>query len=288
MAAGRLADDPPGEIRLPELYTTASVGYNVPPSGGTVLRRWGDYSDTSLDPCDDMTVWTIQQYGAAADSWGVRVGKVLAPPPATPASASPPSLPPGLPSVNVTVTGTRTLGSGFFDPGPGFACRLQASMTRGITVNSVTYTSPTSLTLNISTVGAANGSHALTVTNPDGQAVTVPTFIATGQSFTDDTLTAGTSLIRAVHITELRTRIDALRLRFGLAAFSWTNPSLAAGTVVGGLHVSDLRTALQQAYAAAGQPAPSFTDPAIVPGATVIRVPHIQELRAAVQNLEAI
>jgi hypothetical protein len=288
MAAGRLADDPPGEIRLPELYTAASVGYNVPPSNGAVLRRWGDYSDTSLDPCDDMTVWTIQQYGAAADAWGVRVGKVLAPPPATPATASPPSVAPGLPSVNVTVTGTRTLGSGFFDPGPGFACRLQASMTRGITVNSVTYNSPTLLTLNISTVGAANGWHGLTLTNPDGQAVTVSSFVTTAQPFTDSVLTPGTSLVRAVHVTELRARIDALRLRFALPAFSWTDPSLAAGATIRDLHVAELRAALQQAYVAAGQPAPGFTDPAIVSGVTTIRVPHIQELRAAVQVLEAL
>ena len=48
--------------------------------------------------------------------------------------------------------------------------------------------------------------------------------LKTYQRFSDDPLTAGTSPIRVVHITELRTRIDVLRVRFGLAPFAWTNP----------------------------------------------------------------
>ena len=49
------------------------------------------------------------------------------------------------------------------------------------------------------------------------------------QPFTDDNLTAGTSLIRAVQITELRTRIDALRARYGLPLFQWTGGPLVPG-----------------------------------------------------------
>jgi IPT/TIG domain len=45
-------------------------------------------------------------------------------------------------------------------------------VTGGVTVNSVTYTSPTSVTLNVSTVGATAGAQDVTVTNPDGQAKT--------------------------------------------------------------------------------------------------------------------
>ncbi|MBK8305239.1 MAG: carboxypeptidase regulatory-like domain-containing protein [Chloracidobacterium sp.] len=36
-------------------------------------------------------------------------------------------------------------------------------------MNSVTYTSPTSITLNLTTTGATAGARILTVTNPDGQ-----------------------------------------------------------------------------------------------------------------------
>ena len=47
--------------------------------------------------------------------------------------------------------------------------------------------------------------------------------LKTYHRFSDDPLTAGSSLIRVVHITELRTRIDVQRARFGLAAFAWTD-----------------------------------------------------------------
>ena len=78
----------------------------------------------------------------------------------------------GQASVVITLTGTSTGGSGFFDPGAGFTNRLQASVSGGVTVNSVTYSNPTSITLNVSTVGAAAGAKNVTVTNPDGQALT--------------------------------------------------------------------------------------------------------------------
>jgi hypothetical protein len=102
--------------------------------------------------------------------------------------------------------------------------------------------------------------------------------------FTDDPLSAGT-FVKAVHVAELRTRIDALRVRFGLAAYPWTDPGLAAGTTIKAVHFDQLRTALQQAYTAAARTPPSFAE-AIVAGSTVVRASHVQELRTAVVTLE--
>jgi hypothetical protein len=62
----------------PTNYTSSSADYNVDTGGSTY--RWGDYSHTSVDPCDGQTVWTIQEYVESANNWGVRVGKALAPP----------------------------------------------------------------------------------------------------------------------------------------------------------------------------------------------------------------
>jgi hypothetical protein len=174
--AGRLADDPPGTLRMPILYTASNAAYNVPPDSPGGVRRWGDYTFTSLDPCDDMTIWTIQQFTVAPNLWGVQVGKVLAPPPAaigrlTVAANSR--------ALDVTITGTAENGAGFYDPGPGFACRLAAAIDGGVTVRRVTYTSPTSITLSISTMGVAPGRHTLTITNPDGQRVSSPIVITT-------------------------------------------------------------------------------------------------------------
>jgi hypothetical protein len=52
--------------------------------------------------------------------------------------------------------------------------------------------------------------------------------------------------------------------------------------------LTDLRLALQQAYASAGPPALApFTDLTIDPRATLIRLVHITELRAAIVALES-
>jgi hypothetical protein len=171
---GRLSGDPLGTLQSPVTYTTSSTAYN--PAGDTGVpsgsRRFGDYSYTSIDPEDDMTMWTIQEWNHATNSYAMRVAKLLAPPPATPASASPATIASGQSSVNVTITGTVVNGSGFFDPGPTFAKHIAATVSGGLTVNSVTYTSPTQITLNLSTVGATAGTKDVTVTNPDGQALT--------------------------------------------------------------------------------------------------------------------
>ena len=107
--------------------------------------------------------------------------------------------------------------------------------------------------------------------------------------FTDDVLLSGSGFIRSVHIAELRERIDALRGRFGLVAFTWTNPSPTAGTTtIRAQDIVDLRTALSQAYAAAVQLAPTFTDPRLIVGGTVMKAVHIKELRDAVLTLEGI
>ncbi len=116
--AGVLAGDAAGTFRVPELFAASGSAYNGPTDPSRFnMRRWGDYSATSLDPCDDMTVWTIQQFAAAPDQWGVQVAKFLAPPPPSVWSIAPRVLPRGNASINVTITGTPANGEGFYDPG---------------------------------------------------------------------------------------------------------------------------------------------------------------------------
>jgi hypothetical protein len=124
------------------------------------------------------------------------------------------------------------------------------------------------------------------VGSADSQTATIE--VVAYQPFTDNTLVVGTTALRAVHITELRSRIDAQRQRFGLQAFAWTDATLAAGaTGVKAIHAVELRTALLQAYAVAGGAAPpAFTDAVVVPGTTAIKRVHIQELRDALTALE--
>lgn len=181
---GRLSSDAAGTMQTPVVITSAAAAYNPPsdPGSAGIGRRWGDYSYTSVDPLDDMTMWSVTQFTNSANSYGVRVTKLIAPPPATIASATDATA--GLATTNVTVTGTAVSGSGFFDPGtnlpgvPAFS-HLTASITNGSatgtppTVVSATYVSPTqvNLVLNTSAATANIGAekYTLTLTNPDGQ-----------------------------------------------------------------------------------------------------------------------
>jgi hypothetical protein len=166
MTTGRLVGDVPGTVSAPTLFTSSVSFYN--PSDGSSPHRWGDYSFTSVDPDDDMTMWTIQEFCDGTNSYGLEVAKLLAPPPATPASASS-NVAAGQTSTSVTITGTSTSGSGFFDPGTGFTKRIAATVGGGVTVNSVTYVDPTHVTLELNTTAASSGGQDVTITNPDGQ-----------------------------------------------------------------------------------------------------------------------
>jgi len=116
-----------------------------------------------------------------------------------------------------------------------------------------------------------------------GQPVTVTQISAS--LFTDDPLTSSVTPIRAVHISELRQRIDALRARQGLGPYPWRDQTLsAASTPIRAAHIIDLRAAVLQVYAARGSTAPTFTD-SIVSG-TPMRAAHIGEIRAAVLAIE--
>jgi hypothetical protein len=170
---GRLNNDILGTMGSPLLYTNSSTAYNPPGDPGTRgARRWGDYSFVSVDPNDDMTMWTVQEFCDATNSYGVNVVQLLAPPSATPSSANP-NIVANQASVNVTITGTVVNGSGFFDPGAGFPNHISASLSpAGIVVNSTIYNSPTQVTLDLNTSTAVDGFYTVTVTNPDGQSRT--------------------------------------------------------------------------------------------------------------------
>ena len=174
ISAGRLSSDALGTTQSFTLAQTSTTSYNVQSANP---QRWGDYSQVVVDPNDDMTMWTFQEYCNSTNSWGVRVIQLLAPLPVTPTTATPGAVAPNQTSVDVVITGPSVSGSGFFDPGndtggPGYINRISANVGGGITVNSVTFDSPTQVTLNLNTTGAVNGFYDVTITNPDGQSAT--------------------------------------------------------------------------------------------------------------------
>ena len=141
----------------------------------------------------------------------------------------------------------------------------------------------------LTAVGEGTAAIRVTATDPDGlsAAQRFRVTVAASAPFTDDPLRPGVTPIRAVHFTELRTRIDARRAAAGLTPFRWTDPVLRPGvTRVRLAHLLELREALAAVYAASGRPAPRWTDAAPLGGATPIRAAHLTELRAAVLALE--
>jgi ELWxxDGT repeat protein len=107
--------------------------------------------------------------------------------------------------------------------------------------------------------------------------------VATTVLFTDDPLVAGSTRVKAVHVTQLRTAVNALRAFAALSAATFTDPTLNAGTRPKAAHLTELRTALNQARTALALGALPFTDPIITVNVTRIKAAHLTELRDGVR-----
>jgi hypothetical protein len=71
---GRLYSDPPGVMAVPAPYKAGQASQNN--IDGYGRNRWGDYSLSTLDPTDQVTLWTIQEYAEATDIWGTYIAKL--------------------------------------------------------------------------------------------------------------------------------------------------------------------------------------------------------------------
>jgi hypothetical protein len=162
----RLNSDSIGSARAPQRITDSIFAYNLDFVTLNTLR-WGDQSRTVIDPDDDMTAWTIQQFTHGTNAWGLRVAKLRAPPP--PAFTPTPITVASGSTNNITLNATSVAGGeGFFDPGTGFSKRLQVSLP-GFTVNSVQYVNPTQIVVNATANAGTTAVAGAIVTNPDGQ-----------------------------------------------------------------------------------------------------------------------
>lgn len=99
--------------------------------------------------------------------------------------------------------------------------------------------------------------------------------------FTDDPLVARTTVMRTVHIAELRQAAAAMRTAAGLVEAVFADATLTAGSVVKAIHITEARTAIAQARAALGLSSTTHTDGTILAGVTLIKAAHVEELRAA-------
>ena len=170
--AGRYRTDAAATFAAPVDFTATGSAYNAG------ADRWGDYTQTVVDPSDNMTMWTFTQYVPTSNAWGVRAGQFRAPAPATPSLAAIP--PCGVSTA--TINGTSVSNSEFFDPGTGFSKRLRVTVKghSAIAVSNVVFVSPTKITATFNRTGTGTGADTLTVINPDGQTRTTTFTLTTG------------------------------------------------------------------------------------------------------------
>jgi hypothetical protein len=110
---------------------------------------------------------------------------------------------------------------------------------------------------------------------------------ATAPRFTDDPLGATATPVKAIHITELRKRINEMRVRWGLLAATWTDPTIVPGTtLIKAVHLTEMRAALNAAFVKANKTPPTYSPSTVTVGTTVITAAQLNELRAAVLLLK--
>jgi hypothetical protein len=105
--------------------------------------------------------------------------------------------------------------------------------------------------------------------------------VATAITFTDNPLTVGTTPVKAVHMTELRQAVNAVRAAANLGAATWTDPALSTSVTIKAVHVTELRTNLDAALTALGITPSAYTDPSLT--GIAIKKTHMDELRQRVK-----
>ena len=70
----RMAGDASGTLRAGTVLKAGLAPYFK--DFGTGDNRWGDFSSTVVDPLDDLSFWTLQEYAATSNDWGTWWGEV--------------------------------------------------------------------------------------------------------------------------------------------------------------------------------------------------------------------
>jgi hypothetical protein len=115
--------------------------------------------------------------------------------------------------------------------------------------------------------------------NTGGASVNSAADLATTVIFIDNPLTAGT-LVKAVHLSQLRTAVNAVRLLAGLGSGTYTGAA-TSGTVIGAIHISELRASLDAVLGTLGFSTGGYTNTSLT--GIAIKAVHSQELRDRVK-----
>lgn len=108
------------------------------------------------------------------------------------------------------------------------------------------------------------------------------TDLMTAIAFTDDPLVATSTPIRATHLTQLRTAVNAVRALAGLGASTFSDAS-SAGVLIRVVHVTELRAALNAGRTTLALPAQNYTRPSLQAGSSTVQAIDLNELRNGVR-----
>jgi hypothetical protein len=99
-------------------------------------------------------------------------------------------------------------------------------------------------------------------------------------AFTNDPLAVNTTIVKAAHLVELRTAVNAMRAAAGLSSLP-ADGTVGVGSLVRAQHLLDLRAGLDAARSAIGLPALSYADASLA--SVKIKAAQVSELRDSVK-----
>jgi hypothetical protein len=139
----------------------------------------------------------------------------------------------------------------------------------------------TSATTSFNDTASANTAYLYRVraVNAGGASGDSASDLATTVMFTDDALSPGVP-VKAVHLAELRTAVNAVRAQAGQGGATFTDAA-APGVVVKAVHITEVRSSLDAATPALGLPTGGWTDASLA--GVLIKATHVQEIRNRVK-----
>ncbi|MCX6359100.1 MAG: hypothetical protein NT029_04810 [Armatimonadetes bacterium] len=166
---GRWSSDAANTMQAVTQIKAGEADYNLLVSG---KNRWGGSSATSLDPNDNITLWTVQEYAAKSAAnpvniWGTWIAALLAPAPTINNPAA--SAVQGVVGVTFNVTGAN-----FYYGGAAYRNTINITISGdGISNKTVTYVNTTTATVKFDLATTATiGPRDVTFTAVDGQTAT--------------------------------------------------------------------------------------------------------------------
>jgi hypothetical protein len=146
---------------------------------------------------------------------------------------------------------------------------------------------------NVAVTITASAVYSFRITDEHGAPSTETTMTVTIQveTFTDSPIKAGTTRIKAIHLTELRSAIETLCTLYGVSAPSWEEDIVAGTTSIKEFpdHIAEIREKLSDIYTKINQ----------LYGATLVAIPNwsaslvdtqpravaVEEIRNAIKNI---